>query len=339
MRPISNHHIITKHLDFLKKVIQQQGKQYSQQEAEVESIYQIPVPAIEGETSYFERILQRLAIGQSEDSIFCSRIILTLALAPHIRPQFLDMLAVPDLEGGNSRNMGGLKWPSSNAFIPTVQTALFLLSENDLQRRFKLMEVFHSKHAFFQENVLELAYPTGSSNFLEQRLSVTKEFLYKALLNKPYIPDQGSDFPAKEISTKQDWEDLVLPEKTILQLEELMLWVAHNETLMEDPHLGKKLKPGYRVLLHGPPGTGKTLTASLLGKTLGKQVFRIDLSMVVSKYIGETEKNLSKLFDTAENKDWILFLTKRMLFLENVLRPKTLMTGMPIKKCRICSVG
>ncbi|MCB0555176.1 MAG: ATP-binding protein, partial [Phaeodactylibacter sp.] len=51
----------------------------------------------------------------------------------------------------------------------------------------------------------------------------------------------------------------------------------------------------------------KTLTASLLGKYTGKDVYRVDLSMVVSKYIGETEKNLSNLFAKAENKDWILF--------------------------------
>ena len=69
----------------------------------------------------------------------------------------------------------------------------------------------------------------------------------------------------------------------------------------------KRIKPGYRALFYGPPGTGKTLTATLLGKHTGKDVFRIDLSRVVSKYIGETEKNLSRLFDKAENKDWILF--------------------------------
>ena len=69
----------------------------------------------------------------------------------------------------------------------------------------------------------------------------------------------------------------------------------------------KRVKPGYRALFHGPPGTGKTLTATLLGKHTGRPVFRIDLSRVVSKYIGETEKNLSRLFDKAEHKDWILF--------------------------------
>jgi SpoVK/Ycf46/Vps4 family AAA+-type ATPase len=64
---------------------------------------------------------------------------------------------------------------------------------------------------------------------------------------------------------------------------------------------------GYRVLFYGPPGTGKSLTATLMGKECGKNVYRIDLSQIVSKYIGETEKNLSTLFQLSENKNWILF--------------------------------
>ncbi len=68
-----------------------------------------------------------------------------------------------------------------------------------------------------------------------------------------------------------------------------------------------RIKPGYRDLFYGPPGTGKTLAATLLGKYTGKDVYKIDLSMIVSKFIGETEKNLSNLFAQAENRDWILF--------------------------------
>lgn len=61
------------------------------------------------------------------------------------------------------------------------------------------------------------------------------------------------------------------------------------------------------MLFHGPAGTGKRLTATLLGKAMGRAVLRIDLSQVVSKYSGETEKNLSKFFDDARDKGWILF--------------------------------
>jgi SpoVK/Ycf46/Vps4 family AAA+-type ATPase len=76
---------------------------------------------------------------------------------------------------------------------------------------------------------------------------------------------------------------------------------------MQGWQLKKRLKPGYRVLFHGPPGTGKTLTACLLGKGTGDPVYRIDLSKVVSKWIGETEKNLAALFDRAEQGGMILF--------------------------------
>nr|WP_285222276.1 MULTISPECIES: ATP-binding protein [unclassified Lysobacter] len=68
-----------------------------------------------------------------------------------------------------------------------------------------------------------------------------------------------------------------------------------------------KLRPGCRALFFGPPGTGKTMTATVLGKMTGREVYKVDLSMVVSKFIGETEKNLAGLFDRAEHKDWILF--------------------------------
>jgi SpoVK/Ycf46/Vps4 family AAA+-type ATPase len=76
---------------------------------------------------------------------------------------------------------------------------------------------------------------------------------------------------------------------------------------MRDWGLEKSIKPGYRSLFYGPSGTGKTLTATLIGAELGVDVYRIDLSMVVSKYIGETEKNLASVFDQAQHKNWILF--------------------------------
>jgi SpoVK/Ycf46/Vps4 family AAA+-type ATPase len=120
-------------------------------------------------------------------------------------------------------------------------------------------------------------------------------------------PKLSADFPAQLISTELEWSDLVLQEKTLSEINEIEIWLKHNDTLLTDWKMHGKIKPGYRILFHGPPGTGKTMTACLLGKYTGRDVFRIDLSMVVSKYIGETEKNLSGLFDKAANKDWILF--------------------------------
>jgi SpoVK/Ycf46/Vps4 family AAA+-type ATPase len=91
------------------------------------------------------------------------------------------------------------------------------------------------------------------------------------------------------------------------EVDHMQTWMVHQQEIKSIDHLKKRFRKGYRALFYGPPGTGKTLTASLLGNIHNRSVYRIDLSQIVSKYIGETEKNLSKIFDIAENKDWILF--------------------------------
>jgi SpoVK/Ycf46/Vps4 family AAA+-type ATPase len=120
-------------------------------------------------------------------------------------------------------------------------------------------------------------------------------------------PKFSLTFPAKPVETKLDWEDVILEEHTKKQILEILSWLEHGPTLLNDWGLNKRIMPGYRCLFHGPSGTGKTITAGIIGKMTGREVYKIDLSMVISKYIGETEKNLAKIFDKAENKGWILF--------------------------------
>jgi SpoVK/Ycf46/Vps4 family AAA+-type ATPase len=103
------------------------------------------------------------------------------------------------------------------------------------------------------------------------------------------------------------WEDAVLAPETLEEIAALTTWALHADTLLGKWRLGRALKPGYRSLFFGPPGTGKTLTATLIGQVAQADVYRIDLSMVVSKFIGETEKNLAHVFDQAQARRWILF--------------------------------
>jgi SpoVK/Ycf46/Vps4 family AAA+-type ATPase len=114
-------------------------------------------------------------------------------------------------------------------------------------------------------------------------------------------------FPAQPLRTGLEWDDLVLHEQAREQLNYLFLWLQHHYTLQEDWGFSKYNKQGFKALFHGHSGTGKTLAATLLGKATGMPVYRIDLSAIVSKYIGETEKNLSRLFQKAEYRGWILF--------------------------------
>ena len=142
---------------------------------------------------------------------------------------------------------------------------------------------------------------------LSGRLIADPELVEQLTTGTLSRPRFSMDFPAEYIETEMDWSDLVLHPGTLRHIREIEHWITHHHTVRHEWGMKKHLKPGFRALFYGPPGTGKTLTATLLGKHTGKDVFRIDLSRVVSKYIGETEKNLSRLFDRAENKNWILF--------------------------------
>jgi SpoVK/Ycf46/Vps4 family AAA+-type ATPase len=108
------------------------------------------------------------------------------------------------------------------------------------------------------------------------------------------------------VTTDRSWDDLALPEDIVKQVEQIKAWLRQS-SLISHTGTEKKLTQGYRSLFYGPQGSGKKLTAALIGKEFDKPVYKIDLSNLVSKYIGETEKNLEILFDRAEGKEWILF--------------------------------
>jgi SpoVK/Ycf46/Vps4 family AAA+-type ATPase len=110
------------------------------------------------------------------------------------------------------------------------------------------------------------------------------------------------------LSTRLSWEDMALPADTRKALQELSLQIQQfTTTTPAAEKTSRRIKRGLKVLFHGPPGTGKTISATLLGKDNGMPVYRVDLTGLVSKYIGETEKNLERLFTKATQKNGILF--------------------------------
>ena len=114
---------------------------------------------------------------------------------------------------------------------------------------------------------------------------------------------------AHKIEPRYTWQDLVLPETPITMLRELVGMVKSRPRVLEEWGLGRKLTSslGVSALFTGPPGTGKTLAAQIIANELGIDLYRIDLSTIVSKYIGETEKNLERIFNEAQTSNAILF--------------------------------
>lgn len=117
------------------------------------------------------------------------------------------------------------------------------------------------------------------------------------------------DSLAIKIEPRYVWKDIVLPEDELTTLREIANTVRWRTVVLENWGVGEKLaaSAGVAALFAGPPGTGKTLAAQVIAAELKMDLYKIDLSTVVSKYIGETEKNLERIFSQAKNSNAILF--------------------------------
>lgn len=250
-----------------------------------------------------------LAAVAAENGLdWTERLVLLLALAPHVQPQLLDPLLMrnANIDRGFTE-FGGWKGRAHAGFMPTGETAAFLAAGNDLEARAAVRGLFEPDHAFARHNILRLEHDATGEPFFSGALTFGPEALARLTTGERHKPDFSSTFPAKLISTRLTWDDLVLSHEVLTEIETILGWIRHRRAIMEGWDMARTLQAGYRSLFFGPPGAGKTLTATLIGEAVQADVYRIDLSMVVSKYIGETEKNLARIFDQAAHQDWILF--------------------------------
>lgn len=118
----------------------------------------------------------------------------------------------------------------------------------------------------------------------------------------------SADFPARPLSTVHTLDDVVLPAAARGRIADLEARIAHRSVVVDDWGFGAHHDnaSGLIALFHGPPGTGKTMTAAALAASAGLPAYLVDLSALVSKYVGETEKSLSKVFDRAARENCLL---------------------------------
>lgn len=235
-------------------------------------------------------------------------VILLTALMPHLQPNFFESIIAAQLpNGGDFPDFGGIRATNHRSLLPTGETVQFILAGTNIEERLQVQHYFTEEHFFFANTILWLEPVKEGEPKMSGRIILAQEWVDKILFDKESTPRFGLDFPAKKIITSMEWNDVVLHPHTLQQVNDISVWLKFNYLVQGDKNLGRKIKPGYRVLFYGPSGTGKTLTTALLGKQFGKDVYRIDLSQIVSKFIGETEKNLETVFKKAETKEWILF--------------------------------
>lgn len=304
LRPELQQHaaILEAELLWLYEVITTRIALYFEHETSYTSIRDIPLPDIEEHNTPYASFVKDNALSFEE------RLVLILALTPHIKPELLDILSSKNKDYDRRfSEFGGLFLEGHTGLIPTAATAMFLLAGDNLAKRLQYHYLFTNDFMIIRRGIITINTVKNNTPLLSSIWMVASEYVELLLNGKSYQAAYSPDFPAQQIQTKLSWEDLIVSRSTAHSLQEIRDWVTYGQVVLQDLDLSKRLKPGYKSLFYGPPGTGKSMAAALLGKSTGKPVYRIDLSMTVSKYIGETEKNLAKVFDQAQHHDWILF--------------------------------
>lgn len=293
---------IESEIAWFREVLDLRFKLHAGEKRRCDPLAEIAPPVLSGRESPYAEIVTRFKMNPAE------RLVVILAYLPHIRPDVLDPFFIQNQSVQRRfTEFGGLVGLSHGGFLPTGETAMFMLAGDDINARLRYHHLFNADHFLYGHNILRLEHRHTEEPPLSAALHMSPEYVERLTTGRPYHPPFSPEFPAQLITTEYEWSDLVLEPGTLNDIEDIAAWILHEEALMNGWLLKKRLKPGFRSLFYGPPGTGKTLTASLLGKAAGLPVYRIDLSKVVSKYIGETEKNLATLFDHAQHQNWILF--------------------------------
>jgi hypothetical protein len=262
-------------------------------------------PDLGEKESPYADLVNDMQLGPAE------RLLLITSLVPHISPDVLTE-KIRDEQSSSLKILypvlGGYFDPTFTSFVPTLQTILYLLADDDLNGMFFYQLFLLGEGKLLKEQIITLRAVSTSQdddNIRNQALCLAPEYTDYLISGRKPRPDFGRAFPASLITTGHNWDQLVISDQVRNELNRIIRWAENGKALLEKTN--NRLNGSFTCLFYGPSGSGKTLAAQLIGKSMDTDVFRIDLSMVVSKYIGETEKNLAYLFDRAKGKNWILF--------------------------------
>lgn len=214
-----------------------------------------------------------------------------------LRPHEYDLLAcalAPEAEPRLGWMFQNLQ-PGATQPAPTLALIQDLLAMDALEAN-ALWEALREAAPLRRLNLIRL---DGEGSF--QPLQPAPGVATRALgRSEPEVAPAG----AVRVRLQPHWDDLVLPADRLRMLRELLLWVRHRRTVVEE--WGGADPGGPVALFAGPSGTGKTFAAAVIAAELGWPLYRVDLGRLVSKYIGETEKNLNRLFDAAHGRPMVL---------------------------------
>lgn len=203
-------------------------------------------------------------------------------------------------------NVGGIFKESSVRFYPTVRTLAWIMSGNNPATYARYLNQLSSSHRLFKEGILLVKENPDETSFVEMEVKLNEIYFPTLLEGEDPRLDAESGFPASRNHGKHNMHDVVLDETTRREMEEIYLFAKQINRLcaLPDKHMYK----AYCVCVFtGEPGTGKSYSATAMGNELNMPVYTVNTAQLVSKYIGETEKNLERVLNRFNNKNCILF--------------------------------
>ena len=274
-----------------------------------DNFYDVPderilLPDITEATDPYAQLVHKYQLDASD------RLLLVAGLAPQVSPDLFNRRLINTERNYHNQyaQMGGYVDKNYLKFIPTIATIIHLLGGSERGLSLRNQVRLRKASPLLKEQIVEFQTsqrPDQPGDFMSMTVTVASEYVRYVLTGEAPQPDFGSDFPATLLRSNSNWDSLILAEPVMKKVHRLLRWMEYSPALLADNV--DKINPSFPCLFYGPPGTGKTLTAKLIGHKFQKPVFRVNLPAIVSKWVGETEKNLAKLFDRAEGKDWILF--------------------------------
>lgn len=284
-------------LQWLKEIVHIRAKELLEAEALLLALPKAP----KLEDGPYKNVVDEYALDDF------GRLLLITGFAALYSPETFSPLLITDpISHQLPSNIGGQYSKMKNQFSPTFRTALFLFAGTDDSQYSSCLSTLHRGHVLLKEQIIYGKSIMGGSNFIANDLiEIDEEYLaYFLDGTKPRL-DHGHQFPASLISTNRNLDDLIVKDSIKGQFKPIIHYMKAKISGYFDDH--DRFEAGYVVLLHGPSGTGKTFSATILGNILQLDVYKVDLSTIISKYIGETEKNLKTVFDRLQGKNCILY--------------------------------
>ena len=195
----------------------------------------LPVEILPDDASPFANFMRRYQFNSSES------IILLLAIAPHLQPDFFNQIInryLPD--GGDLPEFGGVKGNNHRGILPTGETAQFIIAGNNLMSRLEVQKLFSGEHLFFKKHILWLDEVQHGEPLMSGKLIIDPEIVELLTTGVVSKPRFSINFPAEHVETEMEWDDLVLHPKTFQQIKEMEHWITYNDTLLHEWGYEKK---------------------------------------------------------------------------------------------------